>query len=154
VRICALSDLQSKNCRNGLDPSIQRVAAEHWPSHSVLPVVRHEERKAPRNATQVLLVPDRLSREEELAHENIVHLLAVLNARRPVTSVIKNSWSSGLTCPASPSAIRLICRSSSWTRWSIFGWFSQSCSDVIGLGCCGGEGDGAMALGFQRRPSS
>jgi hypothetical protein len=117
-------------------------------------MVRHEERKAPRNATQVLLVPDRLSREEELPHENIVHLLAVLNARRPVTSVIKNSWSSGLTCPASPSAIRLICRSSSWTRWSIFGWFSQSRSDVIGLGCCGGEGDGAMALGFQRRPSS
>jgi hypothetical protein len=36
----------------------------------------------------------------------------------------------------------------------VFGWFSQSCSDVIGLGCCGGEGDGAMALGFQRRPSS
>jgi hypothetical protein len=32
--------------------------------------------------------------------------------------------------------------------------FSQSCSDVIGLGCCGGEGDGVMALGFQRRPSS
>ena len=30
--------------------------------------------------------------------------------------------------------------------------FSQSCSDVIGLGCCG-EGDGAMALDCQRRPS-
>jgi hypothetical protein len=59
----------------------QCVAAEYWPSHSVLPVVRHEERKAPRNATQVLLVPDRLSREEELAHENIVHLLAVLELR-------------------------------------------------------------------------
>ena len=72
-----------------------------------------------------------------------------------VTSVTKNSWSSVLTCPASPSAIWPICRSSSWTRWSIFGLFSQSfsdVSDVIGLGCCG-EGDG-LGCGSGRRFAS
>ena len=63
------------------------VAAEHWPSHSVRPVVRHEERKAPRNAAQALLVPDRHSPEEELAPKNIERSLAVLNARRPVMRV-------------------------------------------------------------------
>ena len=72
-----------------------------------------------------------------------------------VTSVTKNSWSSGLPCPASPCAIWPICRSSSWTRWSIFGLFSQSCSDVsdvIGLGCCG-EGDGLGCASGRRFPS-
>ena len=72
-----------------------------------------------------------------------------------VTSVTKNSWSSGLPGPASPCAIWPICRSSSWTRWSIFGLFSQSCSDVsdvIGLGCCG-EGDGLGCGSGRRFPS-
>jgi hypothetical protein len=40
------------------------------------------------------------------------------------------------------------------TRWSIFGSFSQSCSDVISLGGCGGKGDGAMPLDFRRCSSS
>jgi hypothetical protein len=83
----------------------------------------------------------------------LVRLLRWASAsKRCVTSVTKKSWSWLLTCPASPSEIWPICRSSSLTRWSIFGLFSQSCSDVTGLGSCG-EGDGLGCGSGRRFPS-